>query len=315
MKKTLLTITTFLFCMVVFGQAKKPTIMVVPSDVWCVQNHFTTTYDNQGVQETIPDYYRALQNDANLLLAIGKINSMMTDRGFPLKDLQTVTKSVNQKNAEDNMFQSKTSGASLAENPIDRLRRVSKADIIMQLTSTLNVMGPKYSVTYNLQGLDAYTNKQIAGAQGTGKQTFTAELPVLLEEAVVNNMDNFCDQLMAYFEDLQENGREVTVDIRVFDNGSGLDLETEFGGMELSEIIDDWMSDNTVSHVFNKSDGSETFIQYEQVRITLYKTNGQQMDTESFVRELRKFLRDKYKIESKVMTRGLGRCILAIGEK
>ena len=120
---------------------------------------------------------------------------------------------------------------------------------------------------------------------------------------------------MAYFEDLQENGREVTVDIRVFDNGSGLDLETEFGGMELSEIIDDWMSDNTVSHVFNKSDGSETFIQYEQVRIPLYKTNGQQMDTESFVRELRKFLRDKYKIESKVMTRGLGRCILAIGEK
>jgi hypothetical protein len=315
MKKTLLTITTFLFCMVVFGQAKKPTIMVVPSDVWCVQNHFTTTYDNQGVQETIPDYYRALQNDANLLLAIGKINSMMTDRGFPLKDLQTVTKSVNQKNAEDNMIQSKTSGASLAENPIDRLRRVSKADIIMQLTYTLNVMGPKYSVTYNLQGLDAYTNKQIAGAQGTGKQTFTAELPVLLEEAVVNNMDNFCDQLMAYFEDLQENGREVTVDIRVFDNGSGLDLETEFGGMELSEIIDDWMSDNTVSHVFNKSDGSETFIQYEQVRIPLYKTNGQQMDTESFVRELRKFLRDKYKIESKVMTRGLGRCILAIGEK
>ena len=315
MKKSVFTIIAVLLCMAVFGQAKKPTIMVVPSDVWCVQNNFSTTYDNQGVRETIPDYSKALQNDANLLLAIGKINSMMVDRGFPLKDLQTVTKSVNQKNAEDNMIQSKTSGASLAENPIDRLRRVAKADIIMQLTYTLNVMGPKYSITYNLQGLDAYTNKQIAGSQGTGKQTFTAELPVLIEEAVVNNMDNFCDQLMAYFEDVQENGREVAVDIRVFDNGSGLDLETEFGGMELTEIIDDWMSDNTVNHVFNKSDGSETFIQYEQVRIPLYKTNGQQMDTESFVRELRKFLRNKYNIESKVMTRGLGRCILAIGEK
>ncbi len=315
MRKSIFTIFLVLMCMAVFGQAKKPTIMVVPSDVWCVQNDFSSTYDNQGVSETVPDYVRALQNDANLLLAIGKINSMMTDRGFPLKDLQSVTKSVNQKNAEDNMIQSKTSGASLAENPIDRLRRVAKADIIMQLTYTINTMGPKYSVTYNLQGLDAYTNKQIAGAQGTGKQTFTAELPVMLEEAVMNNMDNFCDQLMAYFEDIQENGREVAVDIRVFDNGSGLDLETEFGGMELTEIIDDWMSDNTVSHVFNKSDGSETFIQYEQVRIPLYKTNGQQMDTESFVRELRKFLRDNYKIESKVMTRGLGRCILAIGEK
>lgn len=315
MKRNIIIIIAVFMSVAALGQAKKPTIMVVPSDVWCVQNSFSSTYDNQGVRETIPDYARALQNDANLLLAIGKINSMMADREFPLKDLQSVTKSVNQKNAEDNMIQSKTSGASLVENPIDRLRRVAKADIIMQLTYTLNVMGPKYSITYNLQGLDAYTNKQIAGAQGTGKQTFTAELPVLLEEAVVNNMDNFCDQLMAYFEDIQENGREVAVDIRVFDNGSGLDLETEFGGMELTEIIDDWMSDNTVSHVFNKSDGSETFIQYEQVRIPLYKANGQQMDTESFVRELRKFLRDKYKIESKVMTRGLGRCILAIGEK
>ena len=315
MKKSIITFIAIMACIAVFGQAKKPTIMVVPSDVWCIQNNFSTTYNNQGVKETVPDYTRALQNDANLLLAIGKINSMMTDRGFPLKDLQTVTKSINQKNAEDNMIQSKTSGASLAENPIDRLRRVAKADIIMQLTYTLNVMGPKYSITYNLQGLDAYTDKQIAGAQGTGKQTFTAELPVLLEEAVINNMDNFCDQLMMYFSDIQENGREVAVDIRVFDNGSGLDLETEFDDRELTEIIDDWMSDNTVSHVFNKSDGSETFIQYEQVRIPLYKANGQQMDTESFVRELRTYLKKNYKIESKVMTRGLGRCILVIGEK
>ena len=137
----------------------------------------------------------------------------------------------------------------------------------------------------------------------------------MLEEAVMNNMDNFCEQLMTYFEDLQENGREVSVDILVWDNGSGLDLETEFGDRELTEIIDDWMSDNTVNHVFNKSDGSETFTQYEQVRIPLYKTNGQQMDTESFVRELRNYLKKNYQIESKVMTRGLGQCILAIGEK
>lgn len=289
--------------------------MVVPSDVWCVQNNYTNTYDNQGISQIVPDYTKALQTDANLLLAIAKINTMMADRGFPLKDLQAVTKSIAQQNAEDNMIQSKTSGASLAESPIDRLRRVAKADIIMQLTYTINQMGPKYSLTYNLQGLDSYTNKQIAGAQGTGKHTFSAELPILLEEAVLSNMDEFCTQLMTYFEDINENGREVAVDVRVFDNGSGLDLESEFNDMELSEIIDDWMSDNTVNHVFNKSDASENFIQYEQVRIPLYKENGNQMDTESFVRGLRTYLRKQYQIESKVMARGLGRCILVIGEK
>lgn len=289
--------------------------MVVPSDVWCVQNNYVNTYDNQGISQIVPDYTKALQTDANLLLAIAKINTMMADRGFPLKDLQAVTKSIAQQNAEDNMSQSKTSGASLAESPVDRLRRVAKADIIMQLTYIINQMGPKYSLTYNLQGLDSYTNKQIAGAQGTGKHTFSAELPILLEEAVLSNMDEFCTQLMTYFEDINENGREVAVDVRVFDNGSGLDLESEFNDMELSEIIDDWMSDNTVNHVFNKSDASENFIQYEQVRIPLYKENGNQMDTESFVRGLRTYLRKQYQIESKVMARGLGRCILVIGEK
>lgn len=289
--------------------------MVVPSDVWCVQNNYTNTYDNQGISQIVPDYIKALQTDANLLLAIAKINTMMADRGFPLKDLQAVTKSIAQQNAEDNMSQSKTSGASLAESPVDRLRRVAKADIIMQLTYIINQMGPKYSLTYNLQVLDSYTNKQIAGAQGTGKHTFSAELPILLEEAVLSNMDEFCTQLMTYFEDINENGREVAVDVRVFDNGSGLDLESEFNDMELSEIIDDWMSDNTVNHVFNKSDASENFIQYEQVRIPLYKENGNQMDTESFVRGLRTYLRKQYQIESKVMARGLGRCILVIGEK
>lgn len=289
--------------------------MVVPSDVWCVQNNYTNTYDNQGISQIVPDYTKALQTDANLLLAIAKINTMMADRGFPLKDLQAVTKSIAQQNAEDNMSQSETSGASLAESPVDRLRRVAKADIIMQLTYIINRMGPKYSLTYNLQGLDSYTNKQIAGAQGTGKHTFSAEIPILLEEAVLSNMDEFCTQLMTYFEDINENGREVAVDVRVFDNGSGLDLESEFNDMELSEIIDDWMSDNTVNHVFNKSDASENFIQYEQVRIPLYKENGNQMDTESFVRGLRTYLRKQYQIESKVMARGLGRCILVIGEK
>lgn len=315
MKRIAILAFASLLSISLFGQAKRPTIMVVPSDVWCTQNNYCTYFDNQGITQMIPDYQRALQTDPNILLAIGKINTLMADRGFPLKDLQSVTKSLVQQSAEDNMIQSKTSGAALAENPIDRLLRVAKADIIMQLTWTINTMGPKYSITYNLQGLDAYTNKQIAGAQGTGPQSFSAEIPVLLENAVVSNMDTFCNQLINYFQDVQENGREVAVDIRVFDNGSGLDLETEYGGSELSEIIDNWMSENTVNHVFNKSEGSETYIKYEQVRIPLYKENGQQMDTESFVRALRKYLKSTFQIESKVMTRGLGRCILALGEK
>ena len=31
-----------------FSQAKKPTIMVVPSDNWCIKNGYTMTYDDMA---------------------------------------------------------------------------------------------------------------------------------------------------------------------------------------------------------------------------------------------------------------------------
>ena len=298
-----------------FGQAKKPTIMIVPSDVWCTQNNYMTKYDNQGTEERIPDYKRALQTDPNLLLVIAKINTMMNDRGFPLKNLETVLKDIDRQRAEDNMTSSKTSGASLAESPLDIIKNTAKSDIIMQLTYTINTQGPKKYITFILQGLDAYTDKQIAGAQGSGEPSFSADPPILLEEAVLSHLDNFNTQLQAHFDDLLTNGREVTVRIRVF-SGSPIDLSQEYNGKELAEIIDDWMAKNTAKGRYSNSDGSENFILFEQVRIPLYTETGKAMDTRQFVTELKKFLNaPPYNITCKVMTQGLGRATLVIGEK
>jgi hypothetical protein len=176
-------------------------------------------------------------------------------------------------------------------------------------------MGPKSSVTYNLRALDAYSNKQVAGAEGTGKGSFSAELPVLLEEAVQDHMDIFVDRLQKHFDDLLTNGREVTLDLRVFDN-SMVDFETEFDGYELNEIIDNWLAENCVNHRFSKSDATETMVLYEQVRIPLYKSNGMAQDTYGFARELARFLKSTpYNIPVKTVNRGLGRCLIILGEK
>jgi len=314
MKRLLLLSVVCLLAVSLFGQAKKPTLMVVPSDVWCNTNGYMISHDNMGTKQLIPDYKAAMQSNADLLLVISTINNMMADRGFPLKNLESALKSIEQRTAEDNMTTSK-GGAELKESPLDRLKRTAKADIILQLTWTVNATGPKKSVTFNLQGIDAYTDKQIAGATGTGAPSFSAELPVLLEEAVLSHIDNFAARLQAHFEDLFKNGREVRVDIRVFNNGSGLDLETEYDGYELTEILDNWMAENTVQGRYSKADASPNFIIFEQVRIPLYNAKGQAMDSEAFVRELMRFLKSKYNISSKVMTRGLGNTVLVLGEK
>lgn len=158
-RKMLMIALLGIFSVAAFGQAKKPTLMVMPSDAWCNEHGYMQTYDNQGTQEKVPDYKAAVSTDKQLNAVISKINNLMADRGFPLKDLQQTLKTLNNDAAEDALLTSKA-GNSVAESPLDRLRRRAKPDIIMEIDWTENKMGPKSSITYNLRALDAYSDKK-----------------------------------------------------------------------------------------------------------------------------------------------------------
>jgi len=318
MKKYAVLSILLLSTIIGFSQAKKPTIMVIPSDNWCIKNGYVQSQDVMGTIKTFPDYKAAVQNDTELLMVLSKINTLMADRGFPLKNLESVLKTLETQSAEVSMLNSK-SGADLAESPIDVLKRTANADIIIQITYVLNQVGPKKSVTFMLQGLDAYTNKQIAGAQGTGQPSFATELTVLLEEAVISYIDDFNSRLQDHFNDLFANGREVALQVRVF-NGAAFDLEQEFDWkgekLECGEIIEDWVSDNTVQKRYNLSDYSENRMIFEQVRIPLFDERDRAMDTRRWVRDLRTMLTGTpFNTPVKIYTRGLGEVWLILGEK
>mgnify|MGYP006893250422 CR=1 FL=1 len=93
MKKGIFTLFAVLLCTsMVFSQAKKPTIMVVPSDAWCNTNGYMMEFDNQGTKVKIPNYKQAFQENTDLLLVISTINGLMADRGFPLKNMESAIK-------------------------------------------------------------------------------------------------------------------------------------------------------------------------------------------------------------------------------
>ena len=94
MKRLVLLMASLFVCATLFAQAKKPTIMVVPSDNWCVQNGYVQKFDNMGTEMILPDYRAALQQSSDLLLAISKINEMMAEREFPLKNLESSLKTL-----------------------------------------------------------------------------------------------------------------------------------------------------------------------------------------------------------------------------
>lgn len=321
MKRIIILLLVFITTSsVLFGQrARRPTIMVVPSDRYCISQGYSQTFDSEGVERTIPDYQKAMQNDADLRLVITKMGGIMADRGFPLKDLEQELRNLERESAELEMLTSRESGAGIAESPIDRLKRTAQADIILDLDFTINERGPERWITFNLRGLDAYTARNIAGAAGSGKPSTAAPPDLLLEEAVLSYMDEFNARLMRHFEQMFEIGREVSVMVRVFDSAF-FDLyeifEDDGHDMELIDIIEYWIEDNTVEGRYSLADGSYNFLRFEQVRIPLFTTDprGREraMDTRRFVSELASYLRREFNIQTQIHQRGLGEAWLII---
>jgi hypothetical protein len=224
-----------------------------------------------------------------------------------LKDLEATLKKLAQKQAKGQVKKKKVS-------PSKELAEVAKADIWMDIWWEVKSQGPKKYVTFQIRGLDAYTDKQIAGAQGSGQPSFQQDPAILLEEAVLSHLDNFNAQLQKHFDDLNANGREVSLIVDLDANFSE-DLNTSsYGGTQLSKLIKKWVTENTVQGRFSQLDADETYIELEQVRIPLYDKNNVALDTQTWAEGLQEYLQS-IGLDATVSMEGLGQATVTIKDK
>ena len=307
-------LTLLLTMNIAFAQGKKPTLMILPSDNWCSQRYFMTNFDNQGTTVKIPDYKAAFQDDAELSTVISIVGGLLAESGYPVKDSEQELKNLDVKQGEDNAMMSKTSGASLAESPLDVLKRKSKSDMIIQIGWSVNKEAAGKSVTFQLDAIDSYTSKRIASATGTGESADDI-VPRLLETAVKTHIPEFTQKLDNYFYELGVKGREIVLTVKKWDSWEN-DLETEYDGEELTDCIVEWLNQNTVGGNYNLSDATENYMLLEQVRIPIKDERGMALDARGFANQLRKYLqKEPFNITSKVITRGLGEAMIVLGEK
>jgi hypothetical protein len=319
-KITLITSILIYFSISCIGQAKQPQLMVVPDDIYCIRKGYIYEFDDNGIIKKVPDYKTALQNDQELRMVISKLNELILNRGWEkLLYLEKEMGSNEEVAAELNAITSKK-GTSIAESPIDQLKRKAKADIIIGIDFEIKTIPGKRYIHFNLQGYDSYTNAPVGSASGDGDPTYTssATVGVLLEEAVLEYMDNFLDQLQLYFDNLFIKGRECNFRIQIFDTNE-IDLESEYlvngDQEELRDVIDEWFKSNSVEGRYNFKDGSENFM-LVTARIPLYDENQQALDAYNFIKGLRKYLnKEPFKLQIKTYQRGLGSAWLIIGEK
>lgn len=323
MKKLFYLYFCLLFATGLSAQARKPILMVVPADIWCERNGYTLSFtDETGASHRVPDYAKAVQSDENLRLVISEMATLLADRGFPLKDMEQSLKSIRQEKAELSLLKSKTSGSQIAELPADVLKRTAKADIILDLDFHIRQQGPRKYIAFNLRANDAYSGKTIASVSGEGKPSTALSTGILLEEAVLNYMDTFNGALTAYFEQMARDGREIKVNILVWENAP-FDLEEEFDyegeTLPLGEIIDFWMDDHCLQGRYSRINGSENEIRYEQARIPLFQNllgKERAVDARRFIAGLSSLLKkEPFNLPSKIYERGLGEVWLILGEQ
>lgn len=325
--RKILTIISFLLLLIgseTKGQALKPTIMVIPSDAWCIRNGYYSEVNIDGTTTRVMDYQRAMQENSDIRAMISKMGNIMADRQFPLESMEQRLKDISTDKAFVSLIQSKESGSSVQESELDILNRIAKPDIILDLDYNIKRIAGNRQISFNLTAIDAYSKKIISGITGVGKVYSSAQTAIELQlnEAVNNYMPSFTTYLTNYFNnDIGVNGRIIEVNMLVFD-GSAVDFETEFDYngeiAELADILYVWFEENTVKGRFSERSRTSTSIVYNDVRMPLRgkSLSGKEtaMSASNYVNGLIKVLRG-YDIPAKKIVRGQGNVTIVIGEK
>lgn len=302
----------------------KPTIMIFPSDTWLEKNGYFTFVENQGVKQFVPDYASALRDD-KLNIAIRTLDGLIGERGYPTIRLEEEMKSIAQGNAIDNMAEGRDGGATEV-SVLEQILQNAKADIIWKVTWTNETNGIQNWIDYGIDALDAYTNISFATEDGQGPKSMSASEGNLIRQAVSDKMDAFLSEHQTYFDKMVEEGRQISLEFRRFDSFEYYfndDVTFKGRDMEFSDLIRGFIGTIAKDRNFSFT-SSENQIEVKSLRIDMTEEtedvfSGEKfsspLDAETFAKKITRFISDQFNYPSKVVTFGLGKARIIVGEK
>lgn len=284
-----------------------PTVMFMPDKTWCNANNYVERSERNGKTRITEKYDEAFLN-SDLKNVVVQLNGLMKDNGLPVKDYGATSEIDDEEEMEEEAYNDDTqSGGTMDMTNYEALMNKLRPDIIIKIGWDVNKVGFNYTMSYRLEAIDSYSGKSIAQVTAeTPTMKTTVPVAAALKNAATEHMGAFIGRLQEHFDDLQTNGREITVGCRIGNNGSGINFNSEYDGKELSTIISDWMNDNTVNHVYSTRNSSRNRISFEQVRIPFKDSAGRVMQAKEFVDQLKRYLRSNYNLKSENTTKGLG---------
>ena len=310
----------FLISYSVFGQARKPELMVFPNDNYMSSLGYYTEAEIDGTVRRLYDYKKAYAEDHNLVSVTLKIQQLFLERGFKVLNIYDELKKLENERANDLSITTK-SGAEAVEDVRDVFLQRASPDIVMEFGfSEIKGGFGTAGLQVNLAAKDAYSGAPIAATVEI-IQPSPSSLESKIEAAIIANINSYQNQINNYFTEMFEIGREIIISVRILDD-SPFDFEEdmEYAPYDMEDefayILEEYMNRATVKARFTIGRATSNRMDFEQCRIPLFNDKGRPVDARNFGNDMRKFLKEEpFDVPCKVVPNGLGSVIILIGSK
>ena len=291
-------------------QAEMPNLIVFPANVWMNGQGYVKNVTRDGVTKRLYQYADAFATNRDLGRAVTAVQKVFADRGFRHEDLQNLLQNIDEDAAMDMAFDADGEGSesSVAEQLMDE----TKPDIRVNLDFSVEQVGPRRNISWELQAVDAYCNNQVAAVQGNIPLT-TDPVDLAIRKAVAGNADDFSQQMINYFLDLRDNGRKIIVVFKAA-KGSGIDFrKNKVGTMPMFMWISKWMKSHAVNGAGGSGSPSANKYQLKNVRIPFYGEDGEATNAQEWVMALLEEFASETGITAYPQRSSLGSVYLSVG--
>lgn len=241
----------------------QPKIMVMP-------------YVTEGV-----DIRQTIETDPNIRIVLSKIREAFDKRGFTTIDFETKLKAQSANNALSDNAQT---------NRRSMMIQSSGADIYVETEYIYTPSQAGNSVKVLMKACDVSTGGALASKDAFSGQFYTEDVGRLAGAAVEKVADEFLNVIQTKFDDIVENGRSISLDIKI-DESSTHSLHEEMGESELVDQIEDWVADHAYKNNYHIQGSTEVEMIFDEIRIPLKDENGRNYNINQFDREVRQLFR------------------------
>lgn len=216
-------------------------------------------------------------------IAITKVKEAFDDRGVNTIDFRAKLKQLQNSEAltEDQEYSIK-----------DEVIKISGADIYVEIEASKDYSKTGNSVTVIMTAFDAFSSESLANKVSTSPKFKTDNFEKLTQKAVEQEIDNLLNTIQSKFEIMLEQGRTITMEVGL-EVGSEIDFdfEPDDSGMYLSELLEEWMTENAHNGYYHMQGTSSTKMVFDIVKIPLKDENNNNYRVSKFVTQIRKYFK------------------------